>query len=254
MNIKDIRAIDTHTHINHGSAYDTKVHELYKSDLADILAINEAVNVEKTFCSTFASVLSNIPVAQENEYMFDIAKNTENLYQYVVVEPRTEETFFQAERMLKTEKCVGVKIHPGYHGYTLAQYGDKIFSFVQSLGGGIVQIHPENPPDTVLPFANRYPDVTFIIAHVGMTTFSDAIEKAKYRNIYTDTSGSASTTNNVIEYTVSRVGSEHILFGTDTYDAGFQRGRIEYARISDKDKENILRNNAVRLFKKVFDK
>ncbi len=44
------------------------------------------------------------------------------------------------------------------------------------------------------------------------------------------------------------MGSERILFGTDTYAAGFQRGRIEYAQISDADKENILVNNAVRLF------
>ena len=248
MNIKDIRAIDTHTHFNHGSAYDTKTDLLYSADLETVLNINKEINVEKTFCSTFASVLSPVLVAEENEYLFELAKNTENLYQYVVIEPRTEETFFQAERMLNTEKCVGVKIHPGYHGYTLAQYGDKIFSFVQSLGGGIVQIHPENPPDNILPFADRYPDVKFIIAHLGMTQFANAIGSAKHGNVYTDTSGSASTMNNVVEYTVNRVGSEHILFGTDTYDAGFQRGRIEYARISDKDKENILRNNALRLF------
>ncbi|MBQ9543644.1 MAG: hypothetical protein IJV00_00800 [Clostridia bacterium] len=28
--------------------------------------------------------------------------------------------------------------------------------------------------------------------------------------------------------------------------SGFQRGRIEYALISDEDKQNILRNNALR--------
>ena len=44
------------------------------------------------------------------------------------------------------------------------------------------------------------------------------------------------------------VGFERILFGTDTYAAGFQRGRIEYALIPDEDKANILRNNALRLF------
>ena len=52
----------------------------------------------------------------------------------------------------------------------------------------------------------------------------------------------------MIEYAVERCGLEYIMFGTDTYAAGFQRGRIEYAMISDKDKENILRHNAERLF------
>jgi len=42
---------------------------------------------------------------------------------------------------------------------------------------------------------------------------------------------------------------EKILFGTDTYAVGFQRGRIEYAMISERDKQNILRYNALKLFK-----
>jgi predicted TIM-barrel fold metal-dependent hydrolase len=48
---------------------------------------------------------------------------------------------------------------------------------------------------------------------------------------------------------VEQIGSEHILFGTDSYAAGFQRGRIEYALISDEAKMNILRNNALNLFR-----
>ena len=71
---------------------------------------------------------------------------------------------------------------------------------------------------------------------------------AKHRNIYTDTSGMASLKNKLIEYAVSQIGSDRILFGTDTYAAGAQRGRIEYAMISQEDKENILFNNAKRLF------
>jgi predicted TIM-barrel fold metal-dependent hydrolase len=47
---------------------------------------------------------------------------------------------------------------------------------------------------------------------------------------------------------VERVGSEKILFGTDTYSCGFQFGRLKYARISEEDKENIFYKNAVRLF------
>ncbi len=76
----------------------------------------------------------------------------------------------------------------------------------------------------------------------------NAIANSKHGNVYVDTSRIASSRNHVIEYAVARVGSERILFGTDTYAAGFQRGRIEYAQISDADKENILVNNAVRLF------
>ncbi len=43
---------------------------------------------------------------------------------------------------------------------------------------------------------------------------------------------------------------DRILFGTDTYAAGAQKGRIEYALISKDDKENILWKNAEKLFEK----
>ena len=61
----------------------------------------------------------------------------------------------------------------------------------------------------------------------------------------------ASFKNNVIEHTVQQVGSEKILFGTDSYSCAFQRGRIDYADILERDKENILHKNALRLFPKL---
>ena len=88
----------------------------------------------------------------------------------------------------------------------------------------------------------------------GESSYADAIEFAKNGNVYVDTSGIASSRNYGVEYVVSRVGSDKILFGTDTYAAGFQRGRIEYALIPEEDKCNILRYNAEKLFKKVFER
>ena len=74
------------------------------------------------------------------------------------------------------------------------------------------------------------------------------MKKSKYGNVYVDTSGMASLQNMIIEYAVSQIGSERILFGTDTYSAASQRGRIEFAMISSRDKENILFRNAKELF------
>lgn len=58
----------------------------------------------------------------------------------------------------------------------------------------------------------------------------------------------ASLKNTIIEYAVSQIGSKKILFGTDTYSAASQRGRIEFSMISERDKENILFYNAKELF------
>ena len=255
--IKKIKAIDTHTHINHGSKFDSSPDSiLYDATLEHLQALAKAANVECMFCSTFSSVLSTEEVEAENQYMSELVQTVDNLYQWVVIDPRNENTFMQAEKMLLDDKCVGVKLHPPCHEYTLSEYGDKLFSFLSEYDA-IVQIHPEKDADYILDMADKYETVTFIMAHMGSfgeASYADAIEYAKNGNVYVDTSGIASSRNNGVEYVVNRVGSEHILFGTDTYATGFQRGRIEYALIPEEDKCNILRYNAEKLFKKVFER
>jgi len=242
-----IVAIDSHTHINHGVRHDSTETPIYTAKLENLFRINDAAGISKMLCSTFSSVLDVEDVEAENEYLFELAQQYDRLYQWVVVDPRNERTYEQARRMLRRGKCVGIKIHPACHNYTLAEFGDALGRFAAGYGA-IVQLHPETPASTILTVADRWPDATFIVAHLGSTEHVDAIEYARHGNVWTDTSGIASSRNQVLEYAVSRVGSERILFGTDTYAAGFQRGRVEYAQISETDKENILRSNAVRLF------
>ena len=242
-----IKAIDMHTHINSGSPYDTKVGNAYSASLDDLMAINRGAGIEKMFACTFASVLSTETIPEENEYIHNLLDQVDCLYQWVVIDPRVEETFAQAERMLQHKKCVGIKLHPAYHKYELEAYADRIFTFASKFHA-VVLIHPDKEASYVLPMADRYPDVTFIVAHLGGKAYVDAVEFAKHRNVYTDTSGIASSNNLMVEYAHSRIGADRILFGTDTYAAGFQRGRIEYALIPEPDKKLILRENALRLF------
>ena len=253
--IKDILAIDVHSHLNHGSRFDSNPNRKYYNATLEYLSdVYKSCNIGKMLCSTFSSVISTEEIEKENEYLFNLSQEVEPLYQWVVIDPRNVNTYKQAERMLKSKKCVGLKLQSESHHYRIEDYGDEIFSFANE-HSAIVLIHPEKGPDYILPFADKYSKTTFVMAHMG--TWGDdfdgnAIEFSKHNNVYLDTSGSASTQNRVIEEVVSRVGSERILFGTDTYSGGFQRGRIEYALISEKDKENILRNNAEKLFEEFF--
>jgi uncharacterized protein len=54
----------------------------------------------------------------------------------------------------------------------------------------------------------------------------------------------------LFEMAVKTIGSERILFGTDfpCYFSPMQRARIDHANIDEKDKYNILRGNAMKLF------
>lgn len=250
-----INAIDTHCHIHY-----TPVETLAPITLSDVMQegpyytaywntlsqIEKAAKISTVFASPFEALTDRANTVQANEDMFKLVQDIPNLYQWVVIDPQNESTFEQADRMLKSKKCVGIKLHPVLHKYSIEEQGEKIFSFAEK-HSAIVQIHPEKAADYI-PFADSFPNVTFIIAHLGGALHINAIKNAKHRNVYTDTSGKASLKNMLIEYAVSQIGSDRILFGTDTYAASSQRGRIEYAMISQQDKENILFNNAKRLF------
>ena len=204
-----IKAIDVHSHLNHGSPFDSDPgNPIYHADLESLRRLDKAAGIEMMFCSSFASVLSCETVVEENEYMASVIAENPDVKQWVVIEPRIKESFIQAEKALKGKNCVGIKIHPPYHGYSLNDFGDEIFSFASDFSA-VVLIHPEREATYILPFADRYPKVSFIMAHLGNIFYADAINGAKNGNVYADTSGIASSNNYVLEYTVEKAGSSH---------------------------------------------
>jgi len=243
------KAIDIHSHFNHGVPGDHIAPEF--NGLNDFtLEFMRDENIRFDICevgySTYASVLSDERIAEENDHLKSVSDNTDYIYQWVVVHPEREETIAQARDMLSRRKALGIKIHSPMHRYDILAHGDRIFSLANELSATVL-MHPHKIGDMVA-FADRYPNMNLIIAHLGSRWHVDAIASAKHGNIYTDTSGSMSALNNVIEYAVKTVGSEKILFGTDTYSPAFQYPRVSLARISQNDKENILYKNALRLF------
>ena len=247
-----IEAIDMHTHYNHGSPYDQVIgHPMARCEIDYLMEEYNSSYVRCGVYSSFASVLEPKAIMDENNHLYELSQYHDRVFQWVVIDPRQDVTFEQADQMLKSKKCLGIKIHPGYHGYDIEQYGDKIFSYANEKET-FVLMHPDKV-ELMPSFADRYPRMNLTIAHLGWVSHVDAIQQAKRGNIFVDTSGRDSTCNNVIEYAFNRVGSDHIFFGTDTYSCAFQRGRIQFARIPDKDKENILVNNAKRMFPGRFD-
>ncbi len=244
--------IDIHSHFNHGSPFDWPLPDnpLHLRELEFILEDQRHVGIACGGFSTFASVLEHPEcIVEENEYLYQLASEDPRIFQWVVIDPRLPETFRQAQRMLSSRKCLGIKIHES-HGYDIEEYGDVLFSFAND-HGTVMLMHPQKV-EKMPSFADRYPDMKLIIAHLSSMEHIAAIEDARHGNIYTDTSGGASNMNNVLEYAVSRVGSEKILFGTDTYACSFQFGRVALARLPHADKENILYKNAMKMFPEAF--
>ena len=165
-----------------------------------------------------------------------------------MIEPRVEETFQQARRMLESKKCVGIKLHPPFNNYNLEDYAKKIFDFAAQFNT-VIQIHPQGFATHIVPWADKYPQLNFITAHMC----TDHIASCKHRNIYTDTSGGSSLDNNRVEASAKWIG-DRIMFGTDTNHAGAYRGLIEYTNLPYEVKYNILRGTAEKLFSKYLNK
>ncbi len=106
-----------------------------------------------------------------------------------------------------------------------------------------------------MKFANDYPEMRLILAHLGCGWDGDlthqvrAIQQSRHGNVFVDTSSARSITPNLIEWAVREIGAERILYGTDTplYFAPVQRARIDHADLSEHDRRLILRDNAIRL-------
>ena len=177
---------------------------------------------------------------------------------WAVLNPERPRTVDQARELLSHPGCVGIKIHPVQHSYEIRERGDGIFEFAAE-HSAIVQSHSGEPgswPMDFVPFADRYPTVQLILSHLGCGADGKldhqvrAVKAAKHRNIWTDTSSQTSILPGLIEWAVQEIGSDRVLFGTDSpcYFSAAQHARITHAEIDDGAKQAILRGNATRLF------
>jgi predicted TIM-barrel fold metal-dependent hydrolase len=219
-----------------------------------------AANIQYTVVSPLLALLprghgnafqGNIDAAQ-------IVDAVRGLLQYVVIDPRDRRTYEQADEMLRSPRCVGIKIHPEEHCYPIREFGDRIFEFAAAKQA-VVLTHSSEQNSLAadfVPLANAHPEVKLILAHIGCAWDGDlthqvrAILQSKHGNMWADTSSARSVTPKLIEWAVREVGGERVLFGTDTplYHAGMHRARIDQAELTEHEKKLVLRENAVRLF------
>jgi predicted TIM-barrel fold metal-dependent hydrolase len=243
--------VDIHSHFNHGAKADCPEDNIHLRGMDFMESVYRNSGVTQVGVSTYASVLDTGYIPEENEYLHHLIDEKAWVYQWVVVDPRQKDTYVQAEKMLSHPKVLGIKLQPQSHGYDILDYAEELFAFAHH-HRTVLLVHPQKRSDRLAAFANKYPDMKLIIAHLGAEDHIKAVANAVHGNIYVDTSGAASSRNNVIEYAVQRIGSEKILFGTDTYAYPFQFGRIALSGLSFEEKENILWRNAVRLFPNAF--
>jgi predicted TIM-barrel fold metal-dependent hydrolase len=254
-----IRAIDIHGHYGTYACANPLMRSFMSADIDTVIERAERNHIAMTIVSPLDGLLprGHADVVAANAHAFEAVGRHPQLRQWVIVDPHTPETYAQAHDMLQADHCVGIKIHPEEHVYAIAPAGNDLFEFAAK-HRAIVLAHSgeaNSLPEDFVAFADRFPEVTLILAHLGCRIDDDpthqirAARASQHRNIYVDTSSASNMLPGLLELAIRDLGDDRLLFGTDTplYFQAMQRARIDHAEITDSAKRNILHDNAERL-------
>ncbi|MDI1334889.1 MAG: amidohydrolase family protein [Lacunisphaera sp.] len=266
----EIQAIDAHGHYGTYPASSAQersnplVCGFMSASANEVASRAGAASVQWSIVSPLAGLLprgTDTDAFAGNEAAFREIPQVPGLLQYVIVNPLQPRTYDQARAMLKASWCVGIKVHPEEHCYKIADHGRELYKFFEEVGAPVMTHSgcPNSLPADFVPFANDFPSVRLLLAHLGNGNGDNqrpdlqvrAIQAARHGNLWVDTSSARSILPGLIEWAVSEVGPERLLFGSDTplYHVAVQRARIEAAGIPPKAKRLILRENALKFFK-----
>lgn len=172
----------------------------------------------------------------------------------------------------------GVKLLPVNRCYRLSDTACRpFFEKASDLGANVivhygVSVDPgadlryADPLD-LSPVARDFPEMTFVVAHFGAGWLENLMKLAYARsNVSVDTSGTNNwrdfmpydlSLEDIFRRTVSAIGAERVLFGTDSGTTApyrtwlkFQQMRtLEEIGLADSDRDLILRGNASRIFR-----
>ena len=251
--------VDAHFHIGlPGVFFVPQVEPTQQISLMDKLNIRYAV------CSDILSITedANIGIVNLRE-LFEQSKG--RIYYLGVFNPNCSEVCLDAlKQEIGQPGFVGLKIHPSFHGksadsdvYELAwKFAADNNLTIMTHSWSVSGYNPVQKLSTPLlfeKFIKCFPEVTFVLGHSGGRGQgrNEAIHLVNnYPNVYMDISGDVFCYQ-LVENLVNAVGAEKILFGSDTpwIDPRAVLSRVLLADIDDADKEKILKNNAVKVYK-----
>ena len=105
-------------------------------------------------------------------------------------------------------------------------------------------------PTSIGAAASQFPGTRFIMGHMGVSDWPEAIAVAlRQPNIILDTTG-ATITYGMLETAVAEIGADRIIWGSDMplYPVYHGLAKIVQSELAEADKQKILGDNYRRLF------
>ncbi len=249
-----ISIIDSHFHLG-PDIYSYKP----GADLPSIIKMMETTGVSK-LCINSSEAVWGGNHYQGNNYIASLCKKyPERFIGFAVINPNFNDTTDEIKRCIEELGLKGIKIHPRIHQCDLtdSRY-NPVWEASEKYQIPILSHTGEgqfgSSPKAFKKISQDYPRGTFLLGHSGdnLEGLKFCIKIAKKRdNVYLGTSDVVFMHNGMLEYTVSQIGADKILFESDCpwFDFNYSLGIVLYARISEKDKAKILGLNMARIMK-----
>jgi predicted TIM-barrel fold metal-dependent hydrolase len=259
MQIRNLKIIDTHIHFGKytGSFINFEYEDLL-IEITKTMGFEKIIFIHNSFFFDLDKGLKNT--------LKLISENKDFLYGYLVYNPHyIENSINMIKEHFGKNGIVGIKMHPEDHLCFITDEKYEPLWKIASERRIPILSHTWNPnvPSKIQKYAdallfekviNKYPKLKIIMAHAGAKDYYyyDVIEMLKRcgnKEIYVDIAGDIFY-RGMIEYFVKEIGSEKVLFGSDApwIDPVFTLTNVLKANITIRDRENILYNNAARVF------
>jgi hypothetical protein len=228
----------------------------YKQDLEAIIQVMDLLNIEVLAITSTRACYNDCPRGNA-EVAEALRAYPQRFRGYVTVNPNTPgEALRELERWGYFHRPPLIKLHPDLHKYPVSGgHYRPVWDFAHQMRA-VVLVHtwesdPNCGPLLLGPIAREFSQAKIILGHSGVTWrgYAQALEvAAETPNTFLDITGSQSH-RIIIERMVAQVGAQRILFGSDMpfLEAAMVLGRVLSARISDGDREKILRKNFLSL-------
>ena len=265
MVVKKYRIIDSHCHIypdkiaakaSAGTSDFYKMPSLFDGRISTLLERGLAAGIEHFVVQSVATAPAQ--VSGINRFIAKAVEDSDGRFTGLgTLHPDSECLEEQTEEIIALG-LKGVKLHPDIQRVAIDDGRmQKIYELCR--GRLPILMHTGDHrfdfsnPNRMLPVLQKYPDLTVIGAHFGGWSVWDAAVESLcgFENFFVDCSSSlyAMTAEKAKELILA-YGVDRVLFGTDypMWDIETEIDRFMKIELTDKEREDILYNNAAKLF------
>ena len=241
------RVIDCHGHFGYYAGV-----KIIPMDAESMIRVMNKTGIEKICISAFLSIGPDCK-AGNNLVSEAVKRYPDRFLGYGVINPnRPQEIEGELHRCFENLGMKAIKLHPASHEIPAHDsVFKKVFEFAASKHLPILS-HEWGSPEFLGHVSSNYPEVSFIVAHMGFWSgrgdfaYADVIHR--HDNVYVDLAYS-NVFYEALERLVATVGAAKIVFGSDfpLHDPGYQLGRVLFSKLTAREKQMILGLNMLQI-------